>query len=230
MVNPMSAAYRLHYAPDNASLVIRLALEQLGLPYRTVLIDRAAREQDSPRFLALNPNGLLPVPETPDGPLFETGAILLWLSDYHGGLAPRFGAAERRAVMTWPLWLSSTLHVALRMLFYPSAFARHDHAALMAATKSRLLTLLAMLEAADVPWLDRPSILSCYVAPMLRWMALYPAGETDWFVLPDHPRLAAIVLMMEARPSAPAAMAAEGLGKTPLSAPGHCRPPDGSAL
>ena len=33
--------YRLHYAPDNASLVIRLVLEEMGLPYETVLVDRA---------------------------------------------------------------------------------------------------------------------------------------------------------------------------------------------
>jgi glutathione S-transferase len=28
--------YLLHYAPDNASLAVRLALEELGVPYRTV--------------------------------------------------------------------------------------------------------------------------------------------------------------------------------------------------
>ena len=38
--------YVLHYAPDNASLIVRLALEEMGLPYRTVLVDRARREQD----------------------------------------------------------------------------------------------------------------------------------------------------------------------------------------
>ena len=36
--------YRLHYAPDNASLVVRLALEELGQS-TTPFVDRAAREQ-----------------------------------------------------------------------------------------------------------------------------------------------------------------------------------------
>ena len=84
----MSHRLRLHYAPDNASLCIRLALEELGLPYETVLVNRATHAQRSPAYLALNPNGLIPVLETPDGPLFETGAILLWLADTHGGLRP----------------------------------------------------------------------------------------------------------------------------------------------
>ena len=43
--------YRLHYAPDNASLIIRLVLEELGVPYATALIDRAARGQKAPEYL-----------------------------------------------------------------------------------------------------------------------------------------------------------------------------------
>ncbi len=51
------------------------------MPYRTVLVDRAAQAQKSPAYLALNPNGLIPVLETPHGPVFETAAILLWLAE-----------------------------------------------------------------------------------------------------------------------------------------------------
>ena len=35
--------YTLHYAPDNASLIIRLVLDGAGLPYRTALVDRWRR-------------------------------------------------------------------------------------------------------------------------------------------------------------------------------------------
>ena len=66
--------YVLHYAPDNASLIIRMALDHRGLPYRTQLVDRASQEQSSAAYRALNPNGLIPTLETPQGPLFETGA------------------------------------------------------------------------------------------------------------------------------------------------------------
>ena len=57
----MTDNLRLHYAPDNASLVIRLALEELGIPYDTVLVDRRSGQQKSAGYLALNPNGLIPV-------------------------------------------------------------------------------------------------------------------------------------------------------------------------
>ena len=80
--------YVLHYAPDNASLIVRLALEEMGIAYRTVLVDRSRNEQRSAAYLRVNPTGLIPALETPEGPMWETGAILLWLSETHGALAP----------------------------------------------------------------------------------------------------------------------------------------------
>jgi glutathione S-transferase len=121
--------YRLHYAPDNASLVVRLALEELGQPYDTVLVDRAARGHKAPEYRALNPAGLIPVLETPDGPVFETGAILLWLADRHGALAPAPDSPDRGAFLKWLFFTSNTLHAGLRMRFYPAQYAAGDPAA-----------------------------------------------------------------------------------------------------
>lgn len=55
MTQAMTRTYTLHYAPDNASLIIRLALEEIGVPYDTVLVDRAAQAQTLPAYRALNP-------------------------------------------------------------------------------------------------------------------------------------------------------------------------------
>ena len=74
---------KLYYAPDNASLILRLALEEASIPYETVLVDRAKRAQKSPNYLALNPAGKIPTLVTPKGPMAETAACLLWLSDTH---------------------------------------------------------------------------------------------------------------------------------------------------
>ena len=67
--------YRLHYAPDNASPAIRLALGVAGVPFTPVLADRRAGRQKAPGYLAPNPNGQFPVPEILGGVLFETGAF-----------------------------------------------------------------------------------------------------------------------------------------------------------
>lgn len=227
----------LHYAPDNASLIVRLALEEAGLPYRTVLVDRKTRAQDGPAYRALNPAGLIPVLETPQGPIFETGAILLWLSEQAPGLAPAPGDARRGALLTWLFFTSNTLHTGLRMTFYPEKYAGPDtqaQTALRTTVQTRLTGDLGLIDAAygaDAPFFigEAPCLLDLYLAPLLRWCALYPDGQTGWFDLARYPRLARMVHALEQRPATHAAQRAEGLGPAPFSAPVHANPPEGSA-
>ena len=227
----------LHYAPDNASLVIRLALEEMGLPYSTVLVNRAKREQTSPAYRRLNPAGLIPVLETPDGVIFETAAILLWLADTNEKLAPLPRSPERADFLKWLFFASNTLHADLRMIFYPEQYLGPDAAAkedLIGTVKSRLERHLSQLEdlARTKPdWLSpgTPSIISYYLACQMRWMAIYPKGQTSWFNLDRTPHLRALLGDLESRSATAAAQVAEGLGPTPFTAPRHPQPPEGSA-
>lgn len=234
----MPEPYRLHYAPDNASLIIRLALEELGVPYETLLIDRAAEGQRAPDYLRLNPHGLIPTLETPQGPIFETAAILLWLSETHGALAPAPGTAGRAAFLKWLFFTSNTFHAGLRMLFYPEKYAGPSapaQAALRKQMASALKTHLAALDslaAAGDPFLFGASLsaLDLYLPPLLRWAALYPRGASGWFALADTPHLAAHAARIEQRESVARAILAEGLGATPFTAPTYPNPPEGTAL
>lgn len=224
--------YTLHYAPDNASLIIRLVLEEAGLPYRTALVDRATRAQDSAAYRALNPAGLIPALETPHGPIFETGAILLWLSDTHG-LGPTPDAPNRGDFLKWLFFLSNTAHADLRQIFYPELFVppeAHDgHYALLSARMNRHLTLLDQA-ATDTPHLfATPSILTIYTATLMRWLILYPRSRSTWMRLADYPTLAAFLRELESRPAALRCATIEGLGPLPFTAPTLATPPEGSA-
>lgn len=226
----MTTPLILYYAPDNASLCVRLALLELQIPFVTVLVDRAAKGQLAPDYLALNPNGLIPTLMTPQGPIYETAAILLWLSEQSavGFLAPR---ADRAEALAWLFWLSNTLHPTLRMWFYPEKYiAPAAVDTLQATTVKNLAAHFAHLEA-HAPWLDdhTPSALGCYLAPMVRWAALYGPSQT-WFDLSKYPRLRAYVISLETRASAHEACLAEGLGETIFSNPAIPNPPEGSAL
>ncbi len=225
---------RLHYAPDNASLCVRLALHRAEVPFQTILLDRRTREQDGAAYRAVNPMGLIPALETPDGPLFETGAILLWIADRYGaGLAPAPDHSDRGRFLSWLFWMSNTLHPALRILFYPGKHISGDTGPLVARTRDRFLAWLHMLEA-EAPglrsWLgaERSSILDCYLAPMLRWPSLYPEVGASWFDLAAWPCLYAVAQAMDIRPETVEAIRAEGLGPSPFSAPILPDPPEGS--
>ncbi len=225
--------YRLHYAPDNASLVIRLVLDSMGLPFETVLVDRRSRQQDSAPYRALNPNGLIPVLETPQGPMFETAAILLWLGDTHGQMVPHHADPGRGRFLTWLFWLSNTLHPDLKLLFYPEKHmaAPKDQDTLQQGAIARLKTHLAILEAAVAApdWFG--GVTEPYIACMLRWMALYPQGTTlGWMQLDDYPALQSLCTRVQALPATARVQTAEGLGPTPFTNPHPCTPPEGSPL
>ena len=217
---------RLHYAPDNASLVIRLALEHLGLPYETRLVDRRARAQRRPEYLRLNPNGLIPALETDEGPIFETGAILLWLDERHGGLLPQTG---RGAALSWLFWLSNTLHPKLIDLFYRERAAPEALAdAVYTRTRERAEACLDLLETRIADWPEAVA-LDAYLMPMLRWLALYPVDRAPALDLARWPGIRARALAFEATEPSRRAAAAEGLGARPWTAPEPANPPEGSA-
>jgi glutathione S-transferase len=226
--------YVLHYVPDNASLAVRLALEELGLAYRTSLVDRAVLAQEGAAYRAVTPTGLIPALETPQGAIFETGAVLLWLADRHGGLAPAPDAAERGDFLKWFFLTANTLHPDLRALFYPHRYAGADKSGHRALAEGRILHALSLIESAlaAVPSWCRPGApgaLGCYLAPLVRWTALYPRSNPMKPDLAAYPALRAMLSDLERRPSGLRAAEAEGLGRTPFTAPSYPVPPEGSA-
>src|SRR5690606_31449961 len=52
---------QLHYYPSTAAMIPHIVLEELGVPYQRVFVDRARNLHKAPDYLKLNPNGLIPV-------------------------------------------------------------------------------------------------------------------------------------------------------------------------
>jgi glutathione S-transferase len=78
----------------------RLLLRQLGIPFERIEVDITKNETRTAEFLALNPNGKIPLLELDDGrTLPESNAILCYLADGTGFLpSERF---ERAEVLAW---------------------------------------------------------------------------------------------------------------------------------
>src|SRR5450830_369748 len=81
---------QLYSLPTPNGVKVSIMLEEAGLPYEAHLVSFETNDQMSPEFLSLNPNNKIPAiidPNGPDGkplPLFESGAILLYLADKSG--------------------------------------------------------------------------------------------------------------------------------------------------
>ena len=86
---------RFYSWPKSSGSRIHWVLEELGLDYEHVRLDRAKQEHRSPAYLAVNPNGKVPALIDGDVRWFESLAILLHLGDTYGvarGLWPPLDA------------------------------------------------------------------------------------------------------------------------------------------
>ncbi len=217
--------YKLHGVFDWGSQVIHLALAELQLPFEFHQVDVEAGGLQASEFLALNPFGRVPVLETPDGPMFETAAILLYLAETHGALAPAPGAPDRAAFLIWFVLVTNTMHPLTLTLLHPERPGGETVAAAVAdETHRQLRRHLAVLEtvaSAGWWWLspERPSILSLFLVMLLRWIRAFPAYAHHSIVLADYPALHAMAKGLETRPRLVAALQAEGLSGAVYSDP-----------
>jgi GST-like protein len=93
----------LYTSPTPNGWKVSIMLEETGLPYQVHPIDLGALEQKQPAFLKINPNGRIPAivdRDAGDFPVFESGAILLYLAEKTGQLLPTH-AKQRSVAIQW---------------------------------------------------------------------------------------------------------------------------------
>ena len=133
------------------------ALEEIGIEYENVPIHFMG-DTKKPDFLALNPNGRVPVLTDGEVTLFESMAINLYLAKkYDGGLQPKTLEDEARAVQ-WSFWGMSELEPSLiQMLMHRVMLpeAKRDASQIEAAAQA----LERPLRVLDGQLAERPHLL-----------------------------------------------------------------------
>ena len=130
---PASHPDRLQYygLPTPNGVKVSIMLEETGLPYEAHLVDFARNDQKTPEFLSLNPNGKIPAILDPTGPagtplaLFESGAILLYLSEKTGQFLPADPAGRWHAVQ-WLMFQMGGVGPMFGQLGFFKKFAGKD--------------------------------------------------------------------------------------------------------
>jgi GST-like protein len=101
--------YHLYMAPTGNGRRPAVMLEECGLPYTVHKVDLAKGEQKTPEFLAMNPQGAIPVLVEEEGgkktALAQSGAILLHLAEKTGKFLPKDAAARAQALR----WMMTAL-------------------------------------------------------------------------------------------------------------------------
>ncbi len=113
-------AIKFYSWPMSSGARTQWALEELGLSYDYIQLDRAKGEHKAPEFLAINPNGKVPALVDDGVAYFESLAIALYLGDKYGverGLWPS-APRERADALSWTAWTYTELYYNLREYLY----------------------------------------------------------------------------------------------------------------
>lgn len=100
---------QLYSLPTPNGVKVSAMLEECGLEYEPHLVNFGDDDQFTPEFLSLNPNNKIPAIIDPNGaggaplPLWESGAILIYLAEKTGRFLPTDPAA-RYETLQWLMW------------------------------------------------------------------------------------------------------------------------------
>lgn len=211
---------QLHYYPGTASMAPHILLEELGIAFELVLVDRMADAHKSPTYLKLNPNGLLPLLTDGDLVLYEAAAICMHLCDSHpqAALAPALGTPARAHFYKWLVWLTNTLQATLIVYFYPERWVSEGNTAGAAEVKAQAQRKVGqLLDQLDGElarnggaWLLGESYcaLDAYTMMLCRWTRGFSSAPAR-----SRPHLAPYLQAVLARPAVQRVFATEQLAQ-----------------
>ena len=123
---------QLYSLPTPNGVKVSIMLEETGLAYEPHRVSFDANEQKSPEFLSLNPNGKIPAILDPSGPgnaplpLFESGAILIYLAEKSGQFIPP-DAARRYETIQWLMFQMAGIGPMFGQVGFFHKFAGKDY-------------------------------------------------------------------------------------------------------
>lgn len=191
----------LYYAPRTRAVRVRWLLEELALPYT---LRRVAFAPPSERFFSqATPLGKLPTLEDGDVTIGESGAIVEYVIERHGGgwLAPPVGSPARGRYLHWLHFAEGTLSVPLSTILWHT-FYKGDADQLptvMADARGRAHTTLAVVEDAlqGREYLADPGFTAADIMIAFGLTAARVFGVLD----ERYPNLNAYLARLEARPA-----------------------------
>ncbi|MDR6582594.1 glutathione S-transferase [Herbaspirillum sp. BH-1] len=202
---------QLYSLPTPNGVKVSIMLEETGLPYEAHLVSFETNDQMSPAFLSLNPNNKIPAIIDPDGPggkplpLFESGAILLYLAEKSGKFLPQ-DAAARYQVIQWVMFQMGGVGPMFGQLGFFHRFAGKEYEDKRPrdryVNESRRLLGVMDKQLAQHQWLagDEYSIADIATFPWIRnLIGFYEAAELVGFK--DFPNVARALEAFVARPA-----------------------------
>lgn len=119
--------YHLYAHKNSYAMTTHLMLEELGISYDVTWFNVHREDEFPPDFLELNPNARVPVLITPEGPVYESAATMMLLSEAHGNrFMPAENGRPRQLALQWLFYLMSTFQPEVLIQFHPERYFPND--------------------------------------------------------------------------------------------------------
>ncbi|MGZ9098489.1 MAG: glutathione S-transferase family protein [Brevundimonas sp.] len=158
--------------PMSRGRIVRWMLEEVGRPYRTVVLDYGTTMK-APDYLAINPMGKVPTVTWRGVTVTECAAICAWLADAcpEADLAPALDDPARGTYLRWLFFAAGPLEAAVTARSL-GLLAPPDKAAMAGyGSFDQVVDALETAVSGDGPWIlgDRFSAADVYVGSQIGW-------------------------------------------------------------
>ncbi|MCF3972138.1 glutathione S-transferase family protein [Paracoccus salsus] len=200
---------RLHHVPGSRSLRVLWLLEELGLACDLRVWSLTDGSLRSPEFRALSPAGRVPALEIDGQAIFESGAIVQYLTEREGRLAPGQGTSERAAFLEWVSFAETQANI-LQALNIQHIFLRPESARSPALMRLDTRRLAVTARALEERLAERPSLLDSGFSAADCMLGFNIDALFRFLPADPYPALSAYRQRMTARPAYRRALARAG--------------------
>jgi len=200
----MSQSYVLYGRQGGGSLAGHMLLEELGVPYEVIWVDKGVNEA----YLNICPTGKIPALVLRDGTaIFESAAICIHLTTVHqdAQLAPVPGTTAHARFLQWMLFLATSVYGSALRMYYAQRYTTSDDAdgvnqAALKEFEGHLALLESQLTGNQLG--SAVSVADLYLTMLAGWHPDDYEGISAKF-----PKLGALCQKMLARPAVARTMA-----------------------
>jgi glutathione S-transferase len=201
---------KLYFSPGACSLASHIALYETGLAFEAVKVEgRGQKTAGGEEYQKVTAKNYVPALRMDDGEVLTEGtAILPYIADLKpaSGLAPAAGTLARYRLHEWLGYINSEVHKNFSPFFIPGV-TDEQKAVARANLGKRFDFVQQSLDGKDFLLGDGFTVADAYLFTVLGWCRIVGIDLGQW------PTLQAYHKRIAQRPSAQAAMRAEGLIK-----------------
>lgn len=200
-------AITLYSWPQSSGTRVSWALEELGLAYEYVQLDRQQGGHRTPQYLTINPQGKIPALVDGELTFFESGAILLHLGETYGvakNLWPPAGGQARADAMSWTVWaVADLVNYLLQYVYHgrdaPMSYKPEDRS--RACAEYNLAQFTRGLDALQARLAAREHLLGAFSLADIGAASALQFASALGMKLDSHPRVAAWLRRCSERPA-----------------------------